>query len=86
MEKREPEIRREIIAFIVEKLYKEKSIIAMTDIAFFGEPLYFTAKDMLYLFYFIESKWNISLEKSDVDNPYFYTLSGLTQIIRSKLE
>jgi len=51
----------------------------------FGLHIHLSARDMVYMFYLIEKKFDIMLNEDDVDNDRFYTINGLIDIITSKL-
>ncbi|SHI72185.1 peptide maturation system acyl carrier-related protein [Halodesulfovibrio aestuarii] len=51
---------------------------------FFGKRIKIYACDLVYVFFEVEKKFSISLEK-DVQDPSFYTLDGLTEIIGNRL-
>lgn len=84
MESIEKTINDEIKKFIIQDLHKEKHMLDVDDLAFFEAPLHFTAKDMLYLFHFVETNWNIQIEKTDIDVSSIFTLEGLVRVVTAK--
>lgn len=77
-------IKNDIILFL-NRDCNQKVTQIKEDISLFSTQFKFNAMDMIYLFVYIENKYNIQFEESDIDNFAFYKINGLSEIIFSKI-
>lgn len=52
----------------------------------FGEVINLDPRDMVYLIYLLETKFDIRFSKQDIDNLDIFTLSGLRKILIQKMQ
>ena len=55
------------------------------DQNFFGKIIKFKARDLVYLIYLLEKKYDIVFSEDDIDNVYMYTINGLSEIVSEHL-
>lgn len=46
----------------------------------------FSDIDMVYLMHIVEDRFDVQFNEQDFDNPVFYTLTGMSDIVFSKLQ
>lgn len=51
-----------------------------------GSKFNFRARDLIYLLYDIEEKFNIKIPEEDIDNNKFNTIGNIIKIINKELE
>ena len=52
---------------------------------FFGKIIKFKARDLVYLIYLLEKKYDIVFSEDDIDNVSMYTINGLSEIVSEHL-
>ena len=55
------------------------------DQNFFGKIIKFEARDLGYLIYLLEKKYDIVFSEDDIDNVSMYTINGLSEIVSEHL-
>lgn len=73
---------------ILEKnfdLKLDKNNKNIKDQNFFGKIIKFKARDLVYLVFLLEQKYNIDFNQDDIDNVSMYTINGLSEIIAEHL-
>ena len=55
------------------------------DQNFFGKIIKFNARDLVYLIYLLEKKYDIVFSEDDIDNVSMYTINGLSEIVSEHL-
>ena len=55
------------------------------DQYFFGKIIKFKARDLVYLIYLLEKKYDIVFSEDDIDNVSMYTINGLSEIVSEHL-
>lgn len=51
----------------------------------FGKIIKFKARDLVYLIYLLEKKYDIVFSEGDIDNVSMYTINGLSEIVSEHL-
>ena len=51
----------------------------------FGKIIKFKARDLVYLIYLLEKKYDIVFSEDDIDNVSMYTINGLSEIVSEHL-
>ena len=57
----------------------------INDQNFFGNIIKFKARDLVYLIYLLEKKYDIVFSEDDIDNVSMYTINGLSEIVSKHL-
>lgn len=55
------------------------------DQNFFGKIIKFKARDLVYLIFLLEKKYDIVFSEDDIDNVSMYTINGLSEIVSEHL-
>lgn len=81
------EISQSIIEILENNfdLKLNKNIKNMKEQNFFGKIIKFKARDLVYLIFLLEKKYNIVFNQADIDNTSMYTINGLSEIISEHL-
>ena len=78
----------EIYFMILENnfdLKLDKNNKNIKDQNFFGKIIKFKARDLVYLIYLLEKKYDIVFSEDDIDNVSMYTINGLSEIVSEHL-
>ncbi len=86
--------REDDINIKLNDIFKNRFEINLFDIQFTGNiddnliggKFNFRARDLIYLLYDIEEKFNIKIPEEDIDNNKFNTIGNIIKIINKELE
>ena len=73
-------VRYELPTYELDKNNKN-----IKDQNFFGKIIKFKARDLVYLIYLLEKKYDIVFSEDDIDNVSMYTINGLSEIVSKHL-
>lgn len=59
-------------------------VVSLEEDYFFGENIGLDARKMVYLVYFVEDYFSIRFTPKEMDDPAFYRLSGMANMIARK--
>ena len=81
------EISQSIIEILENNfdLKLNKNIKNIKEQNFFGKFIKFKARDLVYLVFLLEKKYDIVFNQADIDNVSMYTINGLSEIISEHL-
>lgn len=81
------EISQSIIEILENNfdLKLNKNIKNIKEQNFFGKFIKFKARDLVYLIFLLEKKYDIVFNQADIDNASMYTINGLSEIISEHL-
>lgn len=86
--KSKEDIQKYIVDVLKDKLnvlISSPNVKDISNLNFFGNGISISHRDMVYLFYLLEKKYNVKFTENDIDNSLFYTIGGIRDIIASKI-
>ena len=81
-------IREEIKDLLCTRFEVPKNFIHRmenTEGSFFGVQCLIGPRELTYLVYILEKHYNICFSETEYDNPQFYSLSGISEIIANMI-
>ena len=62
----------------------QNRLSVLEEKGYFGTGGLLAVRDLVYLVYFLEKKYDVTFMEEDYNNPDFYTVEGLSCILREK--
>lgn len=88
MDDKQQKIREEIENILCTRFMVSQDLLCgmeSADDTFFGSQCGIGPRDMTYLAYILETRFNICFGKKEYEDPRFYSLVGLSEIVTSMI-